>query len=144
MEIFGGQKVQLKSKWRSDLNKQLKRYKAKEKRAFLKSRKLWRAEEKEKWQWGRCSQYHSTAFLLVLVAALPGAAEKWLHALTPTVKVYKIQQRELNLSYQKLSQVYATGVMSTQAGKDNSCAPHPAQPQGDAPWEQRNVLILRQ
>lgn len=29
--------------------------------------------------------------------------------------------RELNLSYQKLSQGYATGIMSTQAGKGDSC-----------------------
>lgn len=62
MEIFGGQKVQLKPKWRSDFNKQLKRDKAKEKRGFLKSRKLWRAEEKEKWQWGAPN---ITALLLV-------------------------------------------------------------------------------
>lgn len=53
MEMFGDQKLQLKTKWKSEFNKQLKKEEkskreAKKRRAFLKSRRLWGAEEKEK------------------------------------------------------------------------------------------------
>lgn len=60
MEIFGGQKVQLKPKWRSDFNKQLKRDKAKEKRDFFEKQETVESRRKREMTM-RCSQYHSTA-----------------------------------------------------------------------------------
>lgn len=54
MEIFGDQKLQPRTKWRSEFNTHLKtdeeksKHEAKKQRAFLKSRKLRRAEEKKK------------------------------------------------------------------------------------------------
>lgn len=115
MEIFGRPETAAETQMEVRIQSTAQTQQNKREKGFLEKQETVESRRKRERQWGAPN---ITALLLVdTCVCFPRSC--WEVTACP-VKVYKTQQRELNLSYQKLSPVYATGVMSTQAGKGDS------------------------
>lgn len=122
MEMFGDQKLQLKTKWKSEFNKQLKKEEkskreAKKRRAFLKSRRLWGAEEKEKWQW---SLLNIIALLLVGTwCSFPKSCWEVTACADSNCKIIQDTAERAKSSLPKIIRSAHNKSWSTWAGKDD-------------------------